>query len=261
MRHMAVFLTLSALLAPGVALADDSLVDQGIEHYENGRFQEAIEVFDQAEWHGALSREAFIRMLIARAIVHYALEDQSAVDQHLFGLASLDPEHTFDRTVAPPIREAFERARVRVRRPLQLRVTTERHPGGVHIHAEAVSDVAGLVTSVEIFGRARGGEWVRGAADLEIPVIGDAIAEYHARILGPGGAVLVAEGSEEQPVDVGVTPPTAEPGTEALPVGDDTGLWVGVSVGLGVAIAAAVAVVLYFVLAPRDSTLAPMVEF
>jgi len=257
-RYSAGIISFALALVPLQAMAQGP-VEPCVGHYQQGEFQEALQCFDQAELGDNLSKEGFMRSLVYRAIVHYALGETRAVEQSLFRLATIDPEHAFGSEVPPPVREAFEQAASRVRRPLTVRVTHETTGNQVTIECSVVSDIAGLVRTSRLAARVQGSPWQEAERRLEVSFQDGETVEYYCGALGPGQAVLRSEGTAEEPLTIVNELVVGPPGG-----GEDEGGGAGVWIALGITAAVAIAggTVLYFVLKPdADTNLMPQVRF
>jgi len=197
-----VALVLASALFAAPALAHP-LVDQGVQRYEEADFQGALERLDRAEASTSLTRSDVVKLLLYRALVHYATGSRDALDADLFRLASLEPRMELARDVPPRVREAFAQARRRVRAPISLEVEVRANGPAIRVTARVVGDDAGLVRSVRVSARqhGRGARWQRRTdAPIDIEVGDDDTAvEYYAEALGPGRAVLVSEGYPAEP--------------------------------------------------------------
>jgi hypothetical protein len=197
--HLLAALFVLAILWPAGARAHPDL-DAAEERLQQADFAGAVRALDAAEGtETGLSREEVVQLYSRRALAHLALGDPARMEEDLVRLFALEPEHVFGPETRPEIREAFARTRAE-QEPLTLRVTHRAEPGGLVVEAVLSGDPTGLVRTVRLAGRRSGAEWVRGEGEsLVVPLSAGSDVEYYAEAIGPGGAVLVAEGSELQP--------------------------------------------------------------
>ena len=112
---------------------------------------------------------------------------------------------------------------------------------------------------VRVYGRGVGNDWASGSRTLRIDPDGAESGEYYAEAVGPGGAVLVRQGSEISPMPVQLAGVVGEEDS-----GGGVPVWVWIAGGAAVV---AIAVVIIAVLATSggvsDDTqpTAPMVRF
>src|SRR5688500_11497761 len=165
MRRMRRFATVAiAIAALGsqpatpVAHADDR-VEAGWRWFLQAEFDRALEAFDEAAAR-SLDREEAARLLEGRVQVHWAMGDENRAAEDLARLAVLDPAHELARESPPDLLAAFERARTRARGAPRIRVRVVEQDGVARVTADVENDPSGLVLSVRIRARARGGEWI-----------------------------------------------------------------------------------------------------
>ncbi len=217
---------------------------------EMADFEGALGVLEATEAAGGLNRASVLRVEALRALIHYALSNQGEMDRALGRLASLEPAHEFDDTVPPALQERFERVRRGLDGVLRVEVEAREIRGGFRIDVTLHGDIGELVGETLIFARLPGGEWVRTEGSrASIPARGDAAVEYYVNAIGPGGALLLDEGSEEAPLIVGT--PGADTTNlrvqevirDAAVISEETerrtSPWVWVGLGLGAAAVAA----------------------
>lgn len=251
-------LSVLAVVRPVAVQAQDSPMEQGIAHFEAGEFDDAREAFERALWQTELSPTQFRELLVHRATLAIAEADEETANEDLLRLASLDPEYSFDRSIPPQVREAFERAVERVARPLALRVRHDESDGGVELSARVVSDISGLVTDVRLFARVGDGEYDGGASSLSLETNDGDLVSYYAEAAGPGGSIVVREGTARTPRSFNVGGPLDDDQVDDGGVG--AGVWVTIIVVGALAIAGGV-VAAVLLTADGDTTVQPMIRF
>jgi hypothetical protein len=197
----------TSAVAASTALAHP-LVDQGVRHYEQARFDRALRAFRRAEAGDDLTRDDLLLLLSTRALVHHADGEQEAMEADLLRLATLEPDHALPASAPPRVRRAFERIRARISEPLTLQVDIGRTDHGLRLAARVRGDDAGLVQRVSLFARTGASFEAAERAEMEVEVGDDEAVEYYAEAVGPGGAVVVTEGTAESPRSV--TPATLD---------------------------------------------------
>jgi hypothetical protein len=254
------------LCAVTTARAESARLEEAARMVEEADFEHALEALESAAAADDLTRADVIRLLSLRSLVNHALRNEREIDADLLRLASVEPGFAFEDTVPPALQTRLARARERLTAPLGLAVEATEIRGGFRIDARVEGDVGTVIRSVAISARLPGGDWVRTeGATASIPVRGGGAVEYYAQAFGPGGAVLLEEGSEDDPRSVG-TPGAGEPDvargdgatTPTGPIGEGPGArpprrraWPWVLFGTGVA-ALIAGVVVAAVLIPQD---------
>jgi len=214
--------------------------------YRRAEFERTLELLGEAE-RSSLDREGVVTLLRLRALVRYATEDRQAMREDLGRLAALG-EGPAD--APPPVRSAYEEA-VAETTPLELVTEVVDLPGGVTVTATVTGDHRDLVEAVRV--GARSGDVFQEATDdaVTVPVNGGTEVAHYARALGPGGAVLLADGTPDDPRVHVVTGPAPTNETEPLEEDTDTTLVWGL-VGIAAVIVAAGAVVAVILLGGDD---------
>jgi hypothetical protein len=251
-------------LAPAAAFAHP-LIDEAVQRYDDADLPGALEALARAERATNLTRADLVQLFLRRAMVHHAMHHQAEVEADVFRLAALERGLALRRVAPPPVRLAYEAAVARMAGSMRLDVEARRTPDGLELVARVIDDDAALVQAVHLRARAPGGEWQRsedGSVELLLP--SGAAVEYVAEAIGPGGAVLVAAGTESAPLTATATiaPDPGMAGAEGTaasgrvgPAGhvEETGLgpWPWIIAGGGVLVVAAV--VLIAVLASSPS--------
>lgn len=236
-RVLAVVIAAAGALVPTAARADGDALAQAIAHVEDADFASALAAFENAESSSELTREDLARLYSHRATVHFALGEQRAMEADLARLVALDPEAALPASAPPPVHEALERARASVRPPT---LSAEARPTGTGVEVRARADQHGadLVRSLRAYARReRDEEWRRGdAGAVSIDAAPGDTVLWYAEAIGPGGAVLLSEGSRVDPGALVVPVPVASDAGG----GDETTWWL---VGGGAAAAVVGAVV------------------
>jgi hypothetical protein len=252
------------------------LVDRGVRDYEQAEFDRALRSLDRAERARNLTRADLVALYRCRALVHAALDSEEAMEADLLRFASLDESGDLGRDAPPRLRRVFERVRERAREPISLNLEVTIVGDGMRLAAEVGNDVAALTREVRLRVKSRG-EW-QDAEGSEIVLVSlgeDEVVEYYAEAIGPGRAVLVAEGAHDRPRRITRAEIAAQ--SDALrtatsvrtlsspPLADDgagdsdsaIGWWVAGGVGAAVVIAGVIVIALV-ASAPNDDTdLAP----
>jgi len=256
----------AALLAlPATAVAHP-LIDRARERFEQAEFDEALELFAQAEEADDLSREDLIQLYLKRALVYHALDRDEDLELDLFRLATIEPDMEFTRRIPPRVRSAFAEAAGEVDAPIRIAVDSSREDGWVRLEPRLENDQAALVREIRLGARVTG-EWLTAVNEsLEMEAGPEERVDYWAEAVGPGGAVIATQGSRSEPRILGPAGAVAEGGT-GTGTGTDGGEGSGSGTGGGVpwwpfavggAAAAAGAVVLVVLLSGgNDNTFVP----
>jgi hypothetical protein len=237
------------------------IIDEGVRHYENADFPRALAAFARAEQSDALTREDVVELLVRRSLVHFGMNAEPAMREDLRRLATLEPNHVLGAEIPPAVRAAFESVRRGLDGRLSIRVEAGRIPDGMRVSAEVTGDPTGLVRTVRVGARSAGGEWTeRDANSVDVPVADGSTVEYYAEAVGPGGAVLAAEGSRGAPRTAGAGGLIADGGGGGGGLVDDGGddgggvpIWVFIGAGV-VAVAAVVVIILLATGGESDQT-------
>ena len=212
-------------MATATAWADHPQLEEAARLISEASFEPALEQLDEVAAAENLTRAEVVQLLVLRSLVHHALGNRRELDANLTALATLEPHHTFTANVPPAVQSRFESLRDELDQPLGLQVAARRIRGGFQINARIEGDEGDLVSSIHIFARIPGGDWVETEGEsASIPVRGDGAVEFYACALGPGNAVLIEDGSESSPRLVG-TPGTGDEFNETTttaPVGSTT---------------------------------------
>lgn len=219
----------------------DASVDDAVHAYEEADFERANALFDQLILGADLSRSDLVRVYATRALLRFGDGDGEGMLHDLTALASLEPSYDLGPRAPPPVHAAFDRVRGEA---LDVAISVEPTPLGVHVVARATADRAAITRAVVVGVRTRGGsfrESTDGSVTLTQP--GDEI-EYYARVVGPGGATLVERGSREQPQVERVVPFEAHDDTLAIALG---------ATGGALAVAAIVVTIVVLTLVPTGS--------
>lgn len=198
---------LAATLALGAApraWAESAQLAEAARLVEEADFERALEALEAADEARDLGRADVVRLLALRALVNHALRNDREIDADLTRLAALEPGFAFEETVPPALQARLQRIRARLEAPLDLHVEAREIRGGYKIDVRVEGDEGALVRELAIAARLPGGDWVRTeGVSASIPVRGGGAIEYFVQALGPGGAVLLEDGSEAAPRRVG----------------------------------------------------------
>ena len=246
--------SLVALALPATVLAHP-LVDEARASYEEADFEGAIDALGRAEAADDLVREDLEAIFGLRVLLGLGMGDEDMTEQALRRLLSLDPAHNFGDVLPPEVLEAAARIRAEQAGAVRVRVRARRGPAGLVIAAEADRDPTGLVRTTRVAARVGAAPWRRvDFAELSLPEP-SAPVEFYAELVGPGGVVIAADGSEAEPKRW--TPPT-EPGTTEVP-------WMWIGIGAGAALVTGLVIVVAVVASGGESDLTnptlPMVTF
>ncbi len=232
----------------GPAFAQSPL-SEGNARLELADFEGAVAAFDRIEAaDSGLTRAQLVELYSLRSSAHLALGDDSAMEADIRRLAALDPDHEFGPATRPEVRQAYERFQGAAGPPLSVVAAPHEEPGAVRIDADVRGDSVDLTRSVRVRARVGDGEWLVGDRSLMLPATEGSRVQYLVEAVGPGGAVLAAEGTESAPRSYEVTGAIAagprQDGHLDADDGDDGGsnaiIWIAV-IG-GIAAAALIAV-------------------
>lgn len=244
------------MLLPAAAWAHP-LLERAQRLYDEAEFQQALDVYAQAEQATDLSRDDLVALYRQRALVHHAMGNASEVELDLFRLATLEPDLQLGNQVPPAVRRAFDEAKGRVTGPLRVTASAERIPSGVRVSAQIENDLAAIVQSVRIVTRTGDESWSTvERPSAEVPAAAGASFEYFAEALGPGGAVVAWAGTRSDPRRLGEGAGAQSGGGLGGQDRVDTGGGVPVwpFIAGGVAVAGAVVLVLVLTSASSDMT-------
>ena len=244
------------MAAPAIASAQSEL-DEAQQLFEEANFETALAVLETAEQGSGLDRDGVIRLLLLRALVHHALGNRRALDESLRALATIAPDFPMDSSYPPAVSGRFEVVRAQTAEPLALSVETSAVSGGYEISASVVGDTGRLIREIQIATRIPEGEWlINEGSTARIPVAEGTVVDYYVSAIGPGGAVLLNEGSADEPRHLGHAstraPSDLEQSLETPVEPPQRRISPWVWVGTGAAVAVVTAVVLAAVLATRD---------
>jgi len=240
------------LLVPSLASAQSGLA-QGQALLDRADFDAAVRAFSAAESAtSGLSRRELASLYAGRASAHLALGRESAMEADLRRLASLDRDYVFGPASRPEIGQTFDRVKASIDGSPSISVSVSEDVGAVRIEAEVENDSQDLTRTLSIRARVAGGAWASSDGDgLSLPVTDGSSVEYFVEAIGPGGAMIANEGSEDSPTTHTVVGAAADGPPPDDPLEDDddggggnVGLWVGLAVGAAVvAIVVAIIVV------------------
>lgn len=220
-------------------------LENAIALAQEADFASALKLFDAAEAGRGLSFEEAQRLYAERAVLFFAVGEHGKMRADLTRLSTLNPAFQMGRRVPPAVRDAFEELRSEAS-VLTLSVHGEPSASGVSLVAEVEGDPASVVRSVRIFVRDEGGYRLHEGGNVTLHGVRG--AQYFAEAVGAGGAVIVREGSADEPLLWGVLSPGVQtevpgPGDVLSDAKGDDGLSVWWWIGGGTALAATAAVV------------------
>ena len=267
LRRAVIILSCTVAVLVPVSARAHPLLDEAHAAAERADFPAAFDALGRLDAASDLPAGELADFLFTRALVHFALGDERAMERDLARLAQVAPDHPVADTVGPAVRRAAEAAR-RSAEPVRLVVRAEPVPGGLALRAEVSNDANELVREVRIHARAPGAAWVEARGEtMTVPAAPGARIELFAEAVGPGGATVARSGSPEAPHEAVAAPAAVATASEggsvaasassAAVAGDDDdeggGIGPGWLVLIGVGIAAAIGVVLAFAILPSDS--------
>lgn len=235
------------VLAPIPVAAQTELEEAG-RLFNEANFEDALEVLDAAEQGSGLDRAGVVRALVLRALVQHALGDPDELDRALRELATIEPSYSLDVSIPPAVRGRLEVILSRDVQPLGLTVETSAVSGGYQITVRVDGDRDGVIRGITIFSRIPDGEWLQNDGNMaRIPLARGSELDYYVQGIGPGGALLLSEGSAEEPLHIGEgeAPVIIEPPIEPVePTRISPWVWVGISAGVVVVTAVVLGAVL-----------------
>lgn len=250
---MRALLVAALVLAPSVAYAHPA-VDRAMALVLEGDYEAARPALDAAMSRDDLSRDDLVALLEARALLFHGAGDDAGLTQTLRALASFAPTHTFGPRFPPDLARRSVAIGREMQGRLRIRATQAPSAVGVRLEATVEHDAASLVRRLRIrVFDAGAGQWREATPPVEAAAGRELLAFVEA--IGPGGAVIAAEGSADAPIHVrgpGFTPelPVGVPGaaTEAdAGGGPNVGLIVGLVIAAVAIVAGIVAVSIYAV--------------
>jgi hypothetical protein len=237
------------------------VIDEARALADSAQFELAIEALDRAEAGDDLAPDEVVELLRQRAIAEFALGHDRALGRDLARLASLGWQPPPDDEAFPPaLVERFGAVAERTT-PLGLSVEAESVAGGLQIRATLLREVDGLVRAVRFRTRLAGGSWLTSEGrEAQALAPAGSVVEYYVEVVGPGGAVILYEGSETAPLSArplavvaterdAPAPPITERTTDDSE-GMSAGAWVAISGG---AVAVVVGVVVTVILLSASS--------
>jgi len=240
MRHCRAWIACLALLSVALPAAaqQHSLLGEARQHYEQGAVETALETLSRAEHASDLSLGDLLVLLELRILAARSMGDEEVVTRELRRLASIAPGRPPSSEFPPVLRERLADVRSRLPGALSLHAQARATATGIAVTAEVRNDPESVVREVMVFARAPGGPYSDGVDLVELPVTRGRV-DYYALAVGPGGAVVAAHGSAEEPRTF------LFPELAASTEPDDPGVspWVWVGIGGGVLVAAAATVV------------------
>lgn len=247
LKFILLAISIEMFMCSSPAWADHPRLDEAARLIGEASFEDALEALAEVEGADHLTRDEVLRLLVLLSLVHHALGNEPELDSNLTALASIEPDHTFASNVPPTVQARFETLQSELEGPLDLEVEGRRIRGGFQIDARIQGDDGDLVEETQIYARLPGGEWVQTEGrTASIPVRGEGAVEYYVVALGPGGAVLLTEGTEFEPLLIGTAgdgnlsgDPSGDPATTVPPVEDpearERRAWPWALLGTGIA--------------------------
>lgn len=235
--------------AENASVTGEGHLDVAQRLVEEADFERALTELEAAVESGGLQRDDVVRLYVIQSLIHHALRQNDELESTLRRLAALDPDFQFEETVPPALIERFSSLSEDATQ-LALDVEAREIRGGFRIDATVTGDPGGLVERVRISTRVPDGEWVHtDGSRASIPTRNEGAIEFYVHGYGPGGALVVERGSEDEPGVVGnpdavdgvdvvrvlETPDPVEPEDRSI----SPWVWVGSSLGV-VAVAATV---------------------
>ncbi|MEM9073284.1 MAG: hypothetical protein AAGE52_32565 [Myxococcota bacterium] len=172
--------------------------------YRNGEFEAAGATLDALLEGDNLDRSQVVAVYALRARVHHAERNDAGVEETLSALLSLDPNATL-RDAPPSLSRRVEALRGEVRTPLALALDRRRDGNDEEVSLRVTGDLARIVRQVQV--RLESDEWRPRSGTQHLLAPG---TRFVAEVIGPGGAVLAFEGTQQAPlfVEGEVTPAT-----------------------------------------------------
>lgn len=260
LKKYRILLALGLFLSHAPFALAHPLVDQGKRLYEEADFSKALDVLDRAESLSNLTRKDLVEELTTRALVYFAMGQDSSLQATLVRLASLEPNAPLPKYVPPPVRERFESVRKNAKGgAVKVVASAQRQQNIIAIKTAAHNDAGKLIEEIRIYTRSHNEGWRESAREnVEVPIGVGIKVEYYAEAIGPGGAVIATDGTKTSPKFMEAAAAAGAgavdgAGTAAMTAADSGG---GVSPWLiaGIAgVAVAAAVVIYFIVKGNSS--------
>lgn len=167
---------------------------------EQADFEPALAAFTEAERSRDLRRRDLVRLYAHRAVVHFALGDRPAMEADLARLLAVHPEAALPSSAPPPVEEALKRMAELGVSPPTLVVEPVAWSDGVKVRARIAGGPPGLVRKVRIHARpGAAADWVHGERRVAVLAQPGVMVDWYVEALGPGGAVVAARGSADEP--------------------------------------------------------------
>lgn len=173
---------------------------EAIQKTQAAQFEQALTAFDEAEGSHDLRRQDLARLYAYRAMVRFATGDRDQMEADLARLLAVEPNAQLPASAPPPVRKVFARlARLGVTAPRLVAAAAEIG-GGLEVRASVQGGPAGLVHHVWVFARpGPGAKWVQGEDRVSVFAAPGVVIDWYAEAVGPGGAVLVSQGTSTAP--------------------------------------------------------------
>lgn len=239
-------LAMAQLASAPVARAQTNL-DAARSRFRAGDFEGAATAFEALlESERGLERADLVAIFTELAVVRAALDDDAGSDAALSALLSLDPTAELPGDARPSLHRAIARLRDQSG-PLALVVERAPSTDGETVEIRVENDIGGLTRERRVV--VIDGAPQRGARH-ELP----AGSRFFVEVLGPGGALLVSEGSRANPLVVASRVAASVPPREEEDRARSPWPWIGVAIAV-VAVGAGVG--LYFGLRDTSVTTLP----
>lgn len=263
-RWLVAFTALVALTVPtALASAQNPLIRQGQEQYDELRFEEALQTLSAALVRSGNTPQQYATIYRLLAFTYLALGREEEASGAYQSMLPLDPEHTLGDEVAPRIRGFFQNVRDEweaagrpgVERPVTSQATVEiRHRSPPEAERETevplsaeVEDPGGRVSSLVLAYR-QGTDAVFTRLDTQLAADGSyhatipagdvapPLVEYYFEALDAQGLPVAARGDVAAPLRIAVP----EPGGNVL---EEWWFWtiIGVVVAGGIVAAIVIA--------------------
>lgn len=197
------WLVLLALAAPNPD------VGRAVDLMDDLRYPEAAKVLETARKRPGNDRATVLQILELEAVIAATLDQGERARGFFRALLSVEPEYKLSRDYAPKVLTPFFEAKDWVSRRGALRLEADPAPPGPisSLAVRVPADPVKLAHEVRFHLRADGGAWRTELAPLSAGRASVAVTarrlEWWAELLGEAQAVLVQQGSEQQPVTWG----------------------------------------------------------
>lgn len=167
-------------------------------HFDAARFQEAIEAYDRAEQRDSFERDQLYDLYEGRARAKQATGDDAGARRDLLALLSLAPDRGLPPDVPPALLRLHDEVRAQIGGPLAIQGSAVPVPEGWVLTGEIRGDVARITARTRLRYDLGDGVWRTARGPEALVPLSDSIRFYMVAI-GPGGAHLAEDGSEDDP--------------------------------------------------------------